>query len=133
MIPSPLPHCLVAAAIACTVLAIDVPRNRTVVQMTGNRFAPAQVTVHAGDTLRFLNGRGGPHNVQFALDSLPDSVSRALDGAMGNKIGPASGPLLVLEGEAYEFVVPKLPPGQYAYFCLPHLAGGMSGSIVVAP
>jgi plastocyanin len=133
MTVSSLRHRLLAATVACAAVAVQVPRNRTVVQMTGNRFAPVQVTVRAGDTLRFVNGRGGPHNVQFALDSLPDSVSRALDAAMGNKIGPASGPLLVLEGEAYEFVVPTLPPGPYAYFCLPHLAGGMTGSIVVSP
>lgn len=42
------------------------------IRMTGgSRFLPAETIARAGDTLRFINRTGGPHNVQFDGDSIP--------------------------------------------------------------
>ena len=129
----------VAIAIA-TVLASHGAIERKDIQLDNNRFSPSVMTARAGDTLAFVNGRGGPHNVQFADDSLSDDAHRLIDAAMPERKKqpwsreiPLAGPLLVLNGDTYRIVVPALPPGRYRFFCTPHLAGGMRGELVVAP
>jgi plastocyanin len=114
--------------------------DRKDVRLENNRFLPSIITARAGDTLAFMNGRGGPHNVQFADDSLSDDAHRLIDAAMPDRPGtawsrdvPLAGPLLVLPGDAYRVVVPALPPGRYRFFCTPHLSGGMRGELVVVP
>lgn len=133
------------AVIAVTLAGIVVstrpaPVERREVQLNNNRFMPAQVTARPGDTLAFINGRGGPHNVQFADDSLSDAAHRLIDAAMPERPQavwsrevPLASPLLVLEGDTYKVAVPDLPPGRYRFFCTPHLSGGMRGELVVVP
>jgi plastocyanin len=100
--------------------------------LDNNRFSPSIITARAGDTLAFVNGRGGPHNVQFADDSLSDQAHQLIDAAMPDRPKvkwsrdvPLASPLLVLDGETYKVVVPALPPGRYRFFCTPHMMGGM--------
>ena len=101
-------------------------------RMTDGKFIPAVLTVHPGDTVRFKNGFGGPHNVQFFADSIPAASQAILDAAMPEeKIGPLSSHLLLEEDEVYQFVVPALPPGRYPFVCLPHFAMSMKGALVV--
>jgi plastocyanin len=101
-------------------------------RMADGRFVPAVLTAHPGDTVRFKNGSGGPHNVQFFADSMPAASQATLDAAMpGEKIGPLSSPLLLEEDEVYQFVVPALPPGRYPFVCLPHFAMSMKGALVI--
>ena len=112
--------------------------DRKDVRLDNNRFMPSIITAHAGDTLAFVNGRGGPHNVQFADDSLSDQAHQLIDAAMPDRpkvkwsrdVSLAS-PLLVLDGETYKVVVPALPPGRYRFFCTPHMMGGMRGELTV--
>jgi plastocyanin len=115
-------------------------RDRKDVRLDNNRFMPATITAHVGDTLVFTNGRGGPHNVQFADDWLSDAAHRLIDAAMPDRPKqpwsrevPLAGPLLVLDGDTYRVVVPALPPGRYRFFCTPHVNGGMRGELVVVP
>ena len=129
----------VAIAIA-TVLASHGAIERKDIQLDNNRFSPSVITARAGDTLAFVNGRGGPHNVQFADDSLSDDAHRLIDAAMPERKKqpwsreiPLASPLLVLNGDTYRIVVPALPPGRYRFFCTPHLMGGMRGELVVVP
>ena len=99
----------------------------------GNRFEPATTTARAGDTVRFINGSGGPHNVQFFPDSIRDPARDLLDRVMpGEKLGWLSSQLFLDRNEVYDIVLPKLSPGRYPFFCLPH-AASMTGAIVVAP
>lgn len=131
----------VLAGLIAAVAAAAVPRvERQAIALQNNRFQPSIVTARAGDTLLFVNGRGGPHNVQFADDSLTDAQHRLIDSAMPErpKVAwsrdvPLAGPLLVLEGDTYTVTVPALPPGRYRFFCTPHLAGGMRGELLVVP
>lgn len=132
---------IIAATLAGIVVSTrPAPVERREVQLNNNRFMPAQVTARPGDTLAFINGRGGPHNVQFADDSLSDAAHRLIDAAMPERPKaawsrdvPLAGPLLVLEGDTYKVAVPDLPPGRYRFFCTPHLSGGMRGELVVVP
>ena len=113
--------------------------DRKDVALENNRFLPAIITARPGDTLVFTNGRGGPHNVQFADDSISDQVHQLIDGAMPDRPKakwsrdvPLASPLLVLYGETYKVVVPPLPPGRYRFFCTPHMTGGMRGELQIA-
>jgi plastocyanin len=114
--------------------------DRKDVRLDNNRFSPSIITARPGDTLVFTNGRGGPHNVQFADDAITDQVHRLIDSAMPDRPKAQwsrdvalAGPLLVLDGETYKVVVPALPPGRYRFFCAPHVGGGMRGELVVVP
>jgi plastocyanin len=132
---------ILAAALAASVAAAVNPGSeRKEIQLNNNRFMPAVIPARAGDTLAFVNGRGGPHNVQFADDSLSDEAHRLIDAAMPERPRvawsrdvPLAGPLLVLDGDTYKVVVPALPPGRYRFFCTPHLSGGMRGELIVVP
>ena len=80
--------------------------DRKEVLLNNNRFIPSIITARAGDTLAFVNGRGGPHNVQFADDSLTDLAHRLIDAAMPERPKqpwsrdvPLASPLLVLDGD----------------------------------
>ena len=130
-------------ALSLAVSAVVVIRGATEkkdVLLNNNRFQPAMITARVGDTLAFVNGRGGPHNVQFSDDSLPDAAHRLIDAAMPDrpKVAwsrdvPLAGPMLILDGDTYKVVVPALPPGRYRFFCAPHINGGMRGELVVVP
>ncbi len=87
------------------------------------RFEPAAVTVQPGDTVRWLETSGAPHNVQF--DKWPG----------GARLGGAqAGPLLTSKGATYQLVIDgRFPPGTYAYECLPHGMLGMKATLTVAP
>lgn len=103
------------------------------IRLGANRFAPEEILARVGDTLRFINSSGGPHNIQFS-DSLPGSARGMLAEAMpGDKLGPVSSPLLIDPNEVYQFRVPGLPPGRYPFVCLPHVASNMRGVLVVIP
>ena len=125
--------CVAGIAVASSVVAVAAPPRTVVVQLEGNSFRPAEIHVRAGDSLRFVNGNGGPHNVRFVDDSISAPAKALITKAMGGeKIGPMSSPLLLDPGELYAFVVPALSPGKYPLYCLPHVAQ-MRASLIVDP
>ena len=96
-----------------------------------NQFQPREIRARAGDTLQFVNGTGGPHNVQFEKDSIAPAAAKALDGAIGKKrMFFLAGPILILEKETFSLVVPDLPAGRYPLYCNPHFAQMRGGLIV---
>ena len=131
---------LIAIASVASVGALLTGRalERTDIRLENNRFSPNLITARVGDTLSFTNVRGGPHNVQFADDSLTDAAHRLIDAAMPDRPKqpwsrdvPLAGPFLILDGDTYKVVVPALPPGRYRFFCTPHVSGGMRGELLV--
>jgi len=140
-IRNPVKPLIAIVCIAGIGSALSVSRlERREVRLDNNRFSPSLITARVGDTLAFVNGRGGPHNVQFSDDSLSDAAHRLIDAAMPERPKqpwsrevPLAGPLLVLDGDTYRVVVPALPPGRYRFFCTPHVSGGMRGELVVVP
>lgn len=94
---------------------------------------PAVTQAAPGDTIRFVNGEGGPHNVAFDADSISMDARAIIASAMPQpKIGAMSSGMLILRDEAYTIVVPRLGAGRYAFLCSPHYAQ-MRGTLVVSP
>ena len=103
--------------------------TRHVIRMQGGRFAPFDLTVNPGDTIHFILGSGGPHNVAFR-ETKGEAATR-LRARMGkDTIADLAGPLLILPGDTYD-VIFDVPSGKYPYWCIPHLAMGQMGQITV--
>lgn len=98
---------------------------------TGYRFVPATVTIKVGDTVRWINASGGPHNVTFWPDSVPAGAAGGLQAGMAQSTAPLTGPLLTAPNATYAVSFAAAPAGTYGYYCMPHLALGMKGKVVV--
>ena len=95
------------------------------------RFVPAQVNARPGDVLVFKTVTGSPHSIVWEAGKLSGSAHEALNGSMNRRAGDLSSPLLSPDGAEYRIVVPTLSPGQYEFFCLPHRAYDMRGTLNV--
>ena len=97
----------------------------------GYRFEPADITVKAGDGIKFTMVSGGPHNVAFDPATIPADVKPQLSANMPNQQGELSSPMFMNPNESYTISFANVKPGQYPYNCTPHLAMGMKGTITV--
>ena len=98
---------------------------------TGYRFDPATITIKAGDAVRWTVVSGPPHNVSFWADSLPSGAAAQLGANMPNTMAPLSSPLEMTPNATYTVSFAGVPAGTYKYYCTPHLAMGMKGTITV--
>jgi len=96
-------------------------------------YVPAALTIKTGDVVVFHNTSGGPHNVQFYLDSIPAGAQAILAASMPNQMSPLAGELLVDPTATYTISFAGAPAGDYHFMCLPHLAMNMTGKITVTP
>ena len=95
----------------------------------GYRFDPANVTIKAGDGVKWVFVSGGPHNVAF--QNVPADVRSKLSANMPNQISDLSSPMLLNAGESYQVSFAGVKPGKYDYICTPHIANNMRGSVTV--
>ena len=97
----------------------------------GYRFEPANFTVKVGDGANFINVSGGPHQVTFWADSIPAGQAAQLTANMPNTTASLIGPLVITPNQTYIVSFAGLKPGVYHYYCTPHLAMGMKGTVTV--
>ena len=97
----------------------------------GYRFDPANISVKAGDGIKFTTVNGGPHNVAFDPATVPTDVQAQLDANISEKMGQLSSALKTNPGESVTISFANIKPGKYPYHCTPHLALGMKGEITV--
>lgn len=95
----------------------------------GYRFDPVDVTIKAGDGIRWTMVSGGPHNVAF--QNVSAAARAQLSANMPNQISDLSSPMLLNPNEKYEMSFAKVPAGKYEYICTPHIATNMRGSVTV--
>jgi plastocyanin len=95
----------------------------------GYRFEPADVTIKAGDGVRWTMVSGGPHNVAF--QNVAADAKGQLSANMPNQISDLSSPMLLNPNEKYEVSFAGVKAGKYDYICTPHIANNMRGSITV--
>jgi plastocyanin len=126
-----------AAPAAGAAAAAPATGKTTEVKMIGDekgyRFEPANITVKAGDAIKFTNVTGGPHNIGFDPAKVPAPVQAQLGANMpgDHSMGPLESPLLLQPNESYTISFAKIPPGTYDIHCTPHLALGMKGVVTV--
>merc|ERR1712070_505351 len=83
-------------------------------------FVPDEIKVCKGDTITWINNKGGPHNVVFDEEEIPAGVSQesiSMDDQLGD--------------EGATFSKKFDTPGSYAYYCEPHRGAGMNANLVV--
>lgn len=98
----------------------------------GYRFEPANITIKAGDGIKFTTVSGGPHNVAFDPATVPADQKAQLDANMGTeKMGELSSGLKTNAGESVTISFANIKAGKYPFHCTPHLAMGMKGEITV--
>jgi plastocyanin len=84
-------------------------------------FVPAKVTICKGDSVKWTNNKGGPHNVVFDEDNIPGGVDQekiSMDDQLGE------------EGDT--FTMKFDTAGEYGYYCEPHRGAGMGATLIVA-
>lgn len=95
-------------------------------------YQPVALTIKQGDTVRWINVSGGPHNVAFYADKIPAGAANVLKTAMtGAKMGDLDGPLMVQPNAAYTMSFAGAPAGTYEYFCTPHEMLGMIATLTI--
>jgi plastocyanin len=100
----------------------------------GMRYEPANITVKAGDGIKFTTKSLGPHNVAFDPAKIPADVKAQLDANFGtDKMGELSSGLKMNPGESFTLSLGAIKPGTYEFNCTPHLAMNMKGTITVTP
>lgn len=97
----------------------------------GYRFDPVNITIKAGDGIRFTVVNGGPHNVAFDPATIPADVQGQLDANISEKMGQLSSALKTNPGESITVSFANIKAGKYPYHCTPHLALGMKGEITI--
>ena len=111
------------------------PAKTVEVQMLGDasgyRFSPATVTIQRGDKVRFTLISGPPHNVVFWSDSIPKGAAAVLAKGMPQTVDKLTSPFFLKTGDSYVVSFAGAPAGRYRYHRTPHLALGMTATIVV--
>jgi plastocyanin len=97
----------------------------------GSRFDPVSITIKRGDGIRWTLVNGPPHNLAFWTDSIPSGAATALQPNMPNPMAALSGTMMVNPNDTYTISFAGVPAGTYHYYCVPHLALGMKGVIIV--
>jgi len=107
---------------------------RVQMKQVGTRyvFEPQNFSVRPGDVVEFVNVSGFPHNVQFEPAGIPAGAADVMNRNMPQRLGPLQGPMLTQPNATYRVSFAGAPVGSYAYFCLPHKAMGMTGTITVS-
>ena len=120
---------LVATAAAASAQASHVVRMIADPANHVYRFEPAEVVASPGDVLVFQAVSGAPHSIVFEAQGLSPGVRGAFNTAMPARSGDLSSSLITASGREYRMTVPQIPPGSYPYYCLPHRAYDMRGSL----
>ena len=106
-----------------------------VTMVDGQSFEPESITIAAGDTVVWTNETAEAHTVTAVEGSLPnDAAFFSSGGFSSEEAANAEADLaqgLLTEGETFEheFAV----AGTYRYYCIPHRAAGMTGTVIVEP
>jgi plastocyanin len=103
---------------------------RMVLEGTTYKYDPANITVKAGDGIKFIMVSGGPHNVAFDPAAIPADMKDQLWANMPNSVD-GQGPILTDPNAEWTLSLGNIKPGTYPFFCTPHLAMNMKGEITV--
>ncbi|MBX9928442.1 MAG: cupredoxin domain-containing protein [Gemmatimonadaceae bacterium] len=125
-----------AAAAATPGAAAPITGTTHEIKMVGDdkgyRFEPANLTIKAGDGVKFVMVTGGPHNVAFDGTTLAADVKAQLDANFGTeRMAELSSNMKMNAGESITISFGGIKAGKYAFNCTPHRAMTMKGEITV--
>lgn len=121
----------VAAALAAFVACEKQPPNTHAPSMANHQFTPKSITIGVGEAVRWVNDTDEAHTVTAEEKSLPQGAEFFSSGDAPNEEAALDSlsDELIEPGEVYEWTFEQ--SGTYVYFCIPHRADGMEGTIVV--
>lgn len=95
----------------------------------GLKFMPKDITVPAGTTVTWMNGEAITHTVTSGSWGEVNEAtglrgSQNADGMFDHKLSPKG-----TEGDTFSYTFSE--PGEYQYFCQPHLT--MNATVTVEP
>jgi len=115
-------------AAGLTMAAVNAPafaaETKTVKMGSDNGqlvFVPDEIKICKGDSVTWVNNKGGPHNVVFDEDAIPSGVSQesiSMDDQLGD--------------EGATFTKKFDTAGEYKYYCEPHRGAGMNADLIVS-
>lgn len=97
----------------------------------GYRYEPAEITIKAGDGIKFNMVSGGPHNIAFDPTTLDAAVKTQFIANMTEASGELSSKMMITAGESWTMSFGAVAPGTYEFHCTPHLAMNMKGKVTV--
>jgi plastocyanin len=110
---------LAALAAAAPLSSIVAETPETVVRMTQDKsFEPKTITVKAGNTVVWKNAS----DMTRSVTDVASLAVTAKDAALPPNAKEFN------SGHSYKFTV----PGTYKYFCIPHEAAAMVGTVIVS-
>ena len=128
------PAAAAPAAAAGAVAASPITGQMHSVNMIGDekgyRYEPATLTVKAGDGVKFVSVKGGPHNVAFDPATAGPSAAQ-ITANMPESSGELTGKMLVTDGESWTMSFGGIAAGTYNVICTPHQAMNMVMKITV--
>lgn len=95
------------------------------------RFEPNAVTARAGDALLFTLESGGPYMVAFQPADFLGPVKALMVAAIPGGNTELRAPAMSRKGETVRITLPSLPPGQYRFYSVTHVAYRMTGILTV--
>lgn len=96
------------------------------------KFVPDNITIKTGDAVVFKGVSGLSHDVAFYPDSIPAGAADVLNKNITDKPQDLATPL-INDGQSVTVSFAGAPAGTYKYYCIPHMAFGMKGTITVTP
>ena len=107
------------------------PANTHAPSMANHRFTPETLTIAPGEAVRWVNDTDEAHTVTAVQDSIPAGADYFSSGGASDE--DAAHDVIDAElmdpGDVFEWTFEE--PGTYRYYCIPHRADGMEGTIVV--
>lgn len=103
------------------------------VGMSTSDFRPAEIEVTVGDEVVWENTSASTHTVTAYEDDIPEDAAYFASGGFDSQQAAEQGWRQMeggfASGEQYMHTFEV--PGEYRYFCIPHEAAGMEGTVVV--
>jgi plastocyanin len=96
------------------------------------KFVPAEITIKAGDAVTFKGVSGVGHDIAFYPDSIPPGAADVLNKNITDKPQDLA-TAIVPDGQSVTVSFAGAPAGTYKFYCIPHMAMNMKGTITVTP
>ncbi|HWA15131.1 MAG TPA: hypothetical protein VG817_01775 [Gemmatimonadales bacterium] len=95
------------------------------------QFQPSAVTARPGDVLAFTVESGGPYLIAFQPADFSAPALSLMTRAIPGNNPELRAPALSGRGSSFRITLPSLPPGEYRFYSVTHVAYRMTGTLTV--